>query len=93
MVKRTPLNAPCDPQCVVGAKVDVMHQDLHGLHVDDGDQLGSVELLVAVLCQTGRVWDDTKATVTVQMQFCRKSNNKVPTKEQKLINANVWVFF
>lgn len=41
-----------------------MHQDLHGLHVDDGDQLGPVELLVAVLCQAGRACDDTKATVT-----------------------------
>lgn len=64
MVKRTHLNALCDRQGVVGAKVDVMDQDLDGLHADDGDQLGPVEPLVAVLCQTGTAWDDMKATLT-----------------------------
>lgn len=64
MVKRTHLNALCDRQGVVGAKVDVMNQDLDGLHADDGDQLGPVEPLVAVLCQTGTAWDDMKATLT-----------------------------
>lgn len=64
MVKSTHLNALCDLQGVVRAKVHVMDQDGDGLHADDGDQLGPVEPLVAVLCQTGAAWDDTKATLT-----------------------------
>lgn len=100
MIKRTNLNALCNPEGVIRTKVDVMDQDLDRLHVDDGDQLGPVELLVAVLCQTGGTWDDTKATITAgnlnkhrfRCSFCCKSTDKVPTKEQKLTNVNVGLF-